>query len=92
MSGAASTREDDENSIAFAKVGTDVTEGLLPQSNITLADVGGVREAKKDLMEIVSYLRDPHIFTRLGMHHALLFFSIVLLFFRQHHYVYLSVL
>jgi len=47
----------------------DVDEGYKPaevQSNTTFADVVGVDEAKKELEDIVAYLKDPAKFTRLG--------------------------
>jgi len=47
----------------------DVDEGYKTtevQSNTTFADVVGVDEAKKELEDIVAYLKDPAKFTRLG--------------------------
>lgn len=47
----------------------DVEDGYKPSevhSNTTFADVVGVDEAKKELEDIVAYLKDPAKFTRLG--------------------------
>jgi cell division protease FtsH len=37
-----------------------------PSRTLTMADVGGAREAQADLQDVVAYLRDPARFERLG--------------------------
>lgn len=43
--------------------------GTTPQSRmLTMADVGGVREARADLKDVISYLKDPTRFDAMGAH------------------------
>ena len=37
-----------------------------PEVKVTFADVAGVDEAKQELAEVVGFLKDPHIYGRLG--------------------------
>ena len=50
--------------MTFGKSRARLIEG--EESKITFADVAGIEEAREELGEIVDFLRDPGIFTRVG--------------------------
>lgn len=53
------------NPFGFGK-STAVLQNADNKSTVTFNDVAGLREAKEEVAEIVDFLRDPSIYTRLG--------------------------
>lgn len=53
------------NPFGFSK-STAVLQTAENKSTVTFNDVAGLREAKEEVAEIVDFLRDPSIYTRLG--------------------------